>query len=124
MISRRHKAGWANPAADVSGMPYLPRMGGSSSGQGAADRQNRRAALRRGVLIWACRGIAALLAAGCALGLTASGAVAGQVPTVLQYSCQLPIVGWTSLAATFVWPNGLQSATVGTRTPSLAVEVV
>ena len=49
MISRRHKAGWANPAAGVSGMPYLPRMGGSSSGQGAADRQDRRAALRRRV---------------------------------------------------------------------------
>ena len=123
MISRRHKAGWANPAAGVSGMPYLPRMGGSSSGQGAADRQDRRAALRRRVLVWVCRRIAALLAVGCALGFTASRAVAGQVPIVFRYSCKLPIVGGTSLTATFVWPNGLQSATVGTRTPSLPVKV-
>jgi hypothetical protein len=64
-----------------------------------------------------------LLASGCVLGLTASRAVADQVPVVLQYSCQLPIVGGTSLAATVVWPSALQTATVGTRTPSLPVEV-
>src|SRR5690242_3619575 len=119
MTSRRHMAGWANPAAGVSGMPYLPRMGGSSAGQGAAGRQNHRAALRRGMLAWVCGGITALLAAGCALGLTASGAVAGQVPILLQYSCQLPLVGGQPLTATVVWPSGLQSVTVGTRTPSL-----
>jgi hypothetical protein len=84
---------------------------------------NHRAVSRREVLGWACRGIAALLAAGCALGLTASGAAADQVPVILQYSCQLPIVGGTPLTATFVWPSALQTATAGTRTPSLPVEV-
>ena len=123
MTSRRYKAGWANPAANASGMSYLPRMGGPSPSQGAVGRVNRRAVPRRGVLARACQGIAALLAAGCALGLTASGAMAGQVPIILQYSCQLPLVGGTALTATFVWPSGLQAATAGTRTPSLPVEV-
>ena len=75
------------------------------------------------MLVWVCRGIAALLAAGCALGLTTSGAVASQVPIAVQYSCKLPIVGGTSLTATIAWPNGLQSATVDTRTPRLPVQV-
>lgn len=75
------------------------------------------------MLAWACGGIATLLAAGSALIFTASGATAGQVPVTLQYSCQLPIVGGTALTATFVWPSGLQTATAGTRTPSLPVEV-
>jgi hypothetical protein len=123
MISRRHKAGWANPAAGVSGMSYLPRMRGSSSSQGAVDRVNRRTVSHRGVLAWVCWGTAALLMTGCALGLTASGAAAGQVPIVLQYSCQLPLVGGQSLTTTFVWPSGLQTATVDTRTRSLPVAV-
>jgi hypothetical protein len=122
MISRR-KAGWANPAAGVSGMPYLPRMGGSSPSQGTVGRANRRAVSRRGVQAWVCRGIAALLAAGCALGFTGSGAVAGQVPVILQYSCRLPYVGGTPVTATVGWPSGLQTTTVDTRTPSLPVEV-
>jgi hypothetical protein len=122
MISRR-KAGWANPAAGVSGMPYLPRMGGSSPSQDTVGRANRRAVSRRRVLARVCRGIAALLAAGCALGFTSSGAVAGQVPVILQYSCQLPVVGRTAVTATFGWPSGLQTTTVDTRTPSLPVEV-
>jgi hypothetical protein len=104
-------------------MPYLARMGRSSSSQDAACRVNRRTVSGLGVLAWVCWGIAALLAAGCALGLTASGAVAGQVPIILQYSCQLPLVGGTALTATFVWPSGLQTTTVDTRTPSLPVEV-
>jgi hypothetical protein len=111
------------PAIGVSAMTYLPRMGGSSSSQGAGGRVNRRAVSRRGVLAWVCWGIAALLAAGCALGLTASGAVAGQVPIILHYSCRLPLVGTQSLTATLVWPSGLQTTTVDTRTPSLPVEV-
>jgi hypothetical protein len=122
MISRR-KAGWANPAVGVSGIPYLPHMGGSSPNQGAVGRANRRAVSRWGVLARVCRGIAVLLAAGCALGFTASGAVAGQVPVILQYSCQLPLVGGTALTARFGWPSGLQTTTVDTRTPSLPVEV-
>jgi hypothetical protein len=54
---------------------------------------------------------------------TASGAAVGQVPIALHYSCPLPIVGGTDLAATFTWPSGLRTATVGTPTPSLPVEV-
>lgn len=83
---------------------------------------NRRAVSRREMLAWACRGIAALLATGCALGLTASGAAASQVPVVLQYSCQFPLVGEQPLTTTFVWPSGLRTVTVGTRNPSLPVE--
>jgi hypothetical protein len=97
-------------------------MAGSSSSQGTAGRVNRRAVPGRG-LAWVCWGIAALLAAGSALGLMASGAVAGQVPVILQYSCKLPVVGGTALTASFVWPSGLQTAMVGTRTPSLPVAV-
>lgn len=104
-------------------MPYRPRMGGSRRSQGTVGRVNHRAVSRREVLAWACRGIAALLAAGCALGLAASGAAADQVPVILQYSCQLPIVGGTPLTATFVWPSALQTATVDTRTASLPVQV-
>jgi hypothetical protein len=122
MISGR-KAGWANPAAGVSGMPYLPRMGGSSPSQGTVGRANRRAVSRRGLLARVCRGIAPLLAAGCALGFTSNGAVAGQVPVILQYSCKLPVVGGTAVTATVGWPSGLQTTTVDTRTPSLPVEV-
>ena len=98
-------------------------MGDASSGCGSAGRVSRRVVSRRGALAWVCWGITALLTSGCVLGLTARGAVAGQVPVILQYSCQLPVVGGTSLAATFVWPIGLQTATVGTSTPSLPVEV-
>jgi hypothetical protein len=111
-----------NSAADVSGMPYLPRMEGTSPSRGTVRRVNRRAVSGRGVLTWVCWGIATLLAAGCALGLTASAAVAGQVPVILQYSCSLPLVGAQPLTATFVWPSELRSATVNTRTPTLPVE--
>ncbi len=69
------------------------------------------------------RGIAVLLAAGCALGLTVGSAMAGQMPITFQYSCRLPVVGSTSLTAKFAWPSGLLTTTADTRTPSLPVEV-
>lgn len=77
----------------------------------------------RGVLAWARCGLAALLAAGCALGLTVGSAMADQMPITLQYSCRLPVVARTSLTAKFAWPSGLLTTTADTRTPSLPVEV-
>lgn len=121
-LTKRYR-GCANLAAGASGIPYLPRMDGSGPSQGAACPANRRAISRRHVVAWICRTIVALLAAVYAAGLNASAAVTGQVPVTLRYSCQLPIVGGTALTTKFVWPSGLRTTTVDTRTPSLPVDV-
>jgi hypothetical protein len=104
-------------------MSYLPPMRGSSPSQGAVHRVNRHSVSRQAILARIGWGTAVLLAAGGALGLTAGTAAAGQAPTTLQYSCQLPLLGAQSLTATFAWPSGLQKPTVDTRTPRLPVQV-
>ena len=122
MISRRHKAGWANPAAGVSGCPIF--LAWEVPVRARAPPTDRTAAPPCAGGCWpgSARGSPRCLRSGARWALRPVGP-AGQVPIVFRYSCKLPIVGGTSLAATFVWPNGLQSATVGTRTPSLPVEV-